>query len=197
MSVGLGSYSSSDYVSYTSTAGSIQYLLGKNCTVSITPQDISAGVWTDNAIGTLTFLGRLDSDKFSQTINTEDFSSVSSWNDNPIPISYSGLYTITEIMEALPLVTSHTQFWGVGNYLEVVAETSLYNKIVCTINTNNGLVGGVSQNDSVTIRTWTMYCLLVGIDRDSPKEKNILTATFKTVAVGNGTGGFINNPTLS
>lgn len=164
-----------------------KFLLGKNLSVLITPQDVSStGVWTDNTIGALPFAGKIEEDSFETNIITQNYRPVQAFNANPVPVEAEYTYTVTEIMSALPLIDNSTRKFGYGNILERAAQTSFYHKIVVT-----------AAEAGTTIRSWTFYCLLVGLKRNSPKHKNVNIGTFKLVALSNGASGFLTNPSVT
>lgn len=164
-----------------------RFLLGRHLTVTVTPQDVSSGgVFSNNALGTLTFKASIEEDSFESTLSTQNLASLGSFNANPVPIEYDAVYSLTELMAALPLVASSSYAWGYGNYLEKIAATSWYHYITVT----------AADTSGSAVRTWSFYALLTGLKRSSPKAKNTNVATFRLVSVGNGSGGYASNPVL-
>lgn len=139
-----------------------QWLLGKNVTISLTPQDLSAaGAFSDDAVGAFTFNGRIDQDEHDLALTTENISPTNAFNSNPVPIEQGLTYTITEILQAFPLVTGASKGFGHGNVLEAAVAISFYHKIVVTL----------SDNTPAAFRTYTMYVLMSNVRRSSPKGK--------------------------
>lgn len=168
--------------------GTLRPLLGKLTTITITPQNVSSvGVYTDNTLGALPFKGKIEEDSFSETIVTRNFSSVNSWNENPVPLEYSAIFSVTEVMMAVPFPTSYTQLFGVGNVLEKATRTSLYHKFIITM----------VDSIPTVLATWTIYAELVNKKTNRPKAKNLMTCDFRLVAIGDGAGGYISNPQIT
>lgn len=174
------------------------WAVGTNYQVQITPQDVSAtALFSNNAVGTFIFTGRVEEDSFSQSLSTKNFSPIGSFNSNPVPMEYSGVYTITEIVQALPLFTSGSQLWDHGNILEKCIQTSWYHKIVVYLTNNRKPLDPAWATETPSnLITWTFYGLLTDLRRTSPKGVTRNTATLLTVPVGNGAGGFLSNPTV-
>lgn len=174
------------------TPGLPLWFLGKNVTIQITPQDVSAaGAFSNDAIGALTFNGRIEQDEHDLHLKTENIAPTNAFQSNPVPVEVGFTYTVTEIMQAFPLVTSGNSGFGRGNVLEAAVAVSYYHKVVVTLNDNT------TPNPNA-IRTYTMYVLLTNVKRHSPKGKNTMVGTFQTVLVTDtGTGAFVANPALS
>ena len=179
------------------TYGTPPWLLGRDVSVTITPLDVSStGVYSPNAIGTLVTTARLEEDMFTNAIQTQDYRPVQSFNANPVPVSYSGTYTITEIAQALPLVSVGHTGWGFGNVLEAAFRTSFYHLITVSVYERTATTHYTAAS-SGSVFSWSFYALMTECKRTSPKQKNTWQATLQTISVGDGSGGFINNPTVT
>lgn len=174
------------------TPGLPLWFLGKNVTIQITPQDVSSsGAFSNDAIGTLTFNGRIEQDEHDLHLKTENISPTNAFQSNPVPVEVGFSYTVTEIMQAFPLVSSGNVGFGRGNVLEAAVAVSYYHRIVVTLSDDTAPTPNV-------IRAYTMYVLLTDVKRHSPKGKNTMTGTFQTILVADtGTGLFQANPALS
>lgn len=177
--------------------GITPWLLGRDITVQITPQDVSSnGVFTNDAIGALTFTGRLEEDSFENTLQTQDYRPVQAFNANPVPVSYVGTYTLTEIAQALPLLSSGSG-WGYGNVLETAFRTSFYHKIVVSAFQHTITNTYTESGSGSPVYSWTFYALMTNVKRNSPKQMNTFQATLQTISISNGSSGFISNPSVS
>lgn len=154
--------------------------LGKNLTVTMTPQDVSAGgVWTDNALGACIFAGRMTEAGSSTTTTKDNISPMDCPNSNPVVFEQGTTYNLTEIQQTLaPSATA--------NSLDKCARASFNQKIVVVW----------KDNAASTLRTETAYIV---IDEYAPKyNKGMSPATLRCSTVAIGTAGtYTANPTVA
>ena len=180
-----------------------RFLLGNAHTVTITPQTVSsAGVFSDKAIGAMSFYGRIEDDSFEHSLNVQNFPSVTSFQANPVPMEYSATYTITELSSPSTLITTanqqDTNFWCSGNILESALRQGWYHKIVITTDDWYPKVAQASTPMTpTTIMTYTFYALMTNMRHSRPKGKQLAQATFQLVSVSDGAGGYADNPQMS
>lgn len=165
------------------------FLLGKNVSVAITPQSVAAdGTLSNNAIGALTFNGRIEDSAHGLEYSTENISPNDFISSNPVPIEMGTSFSITEIAQAWPLWTSASAVYGQGNTIEKAARLSPYHLLNITAS---------KRDNSASIMTWSAYVLMTGYGRSSPKGKNTFTANFQTILiVDTSTGVEQSNPSV-
>jgi hypothetical protein len=173
-------------------AGIIQWAIGRNTTVTVTPQDVSStGVLSDNAFGSVSFTGRIEDVSDEIQVDTDTIAAMDGYVATPVVQGISGTIRITEIDQALPLVTSSNKGFGYGNALRVIGRTSFYAKIVIELWNN--------ASTPVLIERQTIYGLLTQ-PRSSSRSRGKATTsgTFTLVDVFNETtGARIANPAFS
>lgn len=147
--------------------GIAQPFLGKNLSITITPQDVAAnGALTDNAIGAFSLGARLDSAMMDedQSLAFENITPGDVPGANAVPYEIDGTWSLMEIATALPQVdTSHKGF-GYGSVLRKSAKVSFYMKIVAII----------YDNTPVAVETMTLFCVMT-------QPRSIAYAKNKTV----------------
>lgn len=174
--------------------GIIQPFLGKNLSVTITPQDIAAdGTLTDNAIGAFSMAGRLDTSMLDveASLAFDNIVAGDIAGANAVPYELDVTYTISEIMTALPLVSSGSKGFGKGGVLRKCSRTSYWQKIVIVLYDN--------ASSPAAIETETVYCVMTQPRSASiGKAKNVDKSTLKLIQVFNtSTGAQIANPAYS
>jgi len=164
-----------------------RFLLGKNVSIAITPQTLSAdGTLSNNAIGALTFNGRIEDSGHSLEYATENISPNDFIAANPVPIEMGTSFSVTEIAQAWPLWTNASAVYGQGNTIEKAARLSAYHLLNVTASSSSG-----------SIMTWSAYVLMTSYGRSSPKGKNNFVANFQTVlVVDTSTGVEQSNPSV-
>lgn len=171
-------------------------LLGRHWSVQITPQTISAsGAWSNHSLGAVSFRGAVDQDSFDLNLNTLDATPLKSFLTNPVPKDYTATFTLTEIPEAKTLWNGTAG----SSKLEACLRASWYHKIQIAAQewTYSGSGYGTSTYSIVgsgKYMCWTMYAVCTGVKRESPKGKTVYVGTFQLVPVGDGVGGFLDNP---
>lgn len=173
-------------------AGIIQWAIGKNTVVTITPQDVSStGVLSDNALGSVSFRGRIEDVADEITTDTDTIVPMDGYIATPVVQGLGGTVRITEIDQALPLVTSSNKGYGYGNVLRVAGRTSFYFKILIELYNN--------ASTPVLIESQTVYALLTQPrSGNRTRGKATTSATFALVDVFNeSTGARIANPAFA
>ena len=137
--------------------------------VQLTMQSVNAstGLLSDSAtVATVT--AKLQNLRGNFRFTTEDFSAITAFEENNVPISHGGEVTITEIHSR---VASALPATGpvLAKFVDALAAGSLIAKLVWTVGGN----------------TMTWYGSLTGFEPDhSGKGKQLGTATFAHVDVG-------------
>jgi hypothetical protein len=171
----------------------VPWFLGKNLVITVTPQDIVAatGVLSDNAIGALQMIGRMDGSEYDSSYDLDNISPLNFMTRNPVPIEAGTNFTITEIMAALGLVTAAANGIGSGlsNVLFKASRVSIYHKVVITMNDNAGTL----------IESTTLYGLMTAPRRvQFNKGKSVNVASFQTVTVVDSSTSLpITNPAFA
>lgn len=165
------------------------WAIGRNVTIQITPQSCADdGTLSANAIGALTFNGRLDEDSQELEYTVENISPRDAYNSNPVAIEVGSTFTITEIAQAWSLWSNNTAVWGAGNTLEKAARLSEIHLIQISM---------LDKGLDTTLFSWTAYVRLIRHGRTSPKGKGNYNATFQTILVADtSTGTFQSNPSV-
>ncbi len=172
--------------------GMIQWAIGKNVKVTITPQDVSsAGVFSNNALGSCSFSGRIEDVSDDVSLDVETFAPMDGYIQTPVPMGLSGNYRITEIDQALPLVTSVNKGYGYGNVLRVAGRASFYHKILLELYDN--------ASSPVLIESQTVYVVMTAPRSGSrSRGKGTTSATFQLIdAFDTSTGARIANPAFA
>lgn len=172
--------------------GLVQQYIGKNLIIQITPQDVSAaGVLTDNAVGTFSMQGRVDPFDMEAQLTSDNISPTNAFNSNPVPYEFGATYTVTEIMQALPLVNSSNKGFGFGNVLMRCSRVSFYAKMVLLHVDNAGSPGTIEQETIYGL--WTTPRGL-----SIPKGKGVAKAILQTIlVVDTATNAFLANPSYT
>ncbi|AIE83534.1 hypothetical protein [Fimbriimonas ginsengisoli] len=108
--------------------------VGQDVVILITPQVRSGdGVtMTAHAVGTLSFVGRIENFAGEFTLETDNLSPVGSFNGNPVPHEQNGQYTIGEFVMASGNVYaagSGSTAFPKGNVIRKVTQLSFEHKI--------------------------------------------------------------------
>lgn len=165
--------------------GILQNFLGKNLSISITPQDVGAdGTLSDNAIGTFTMSGRLDTSMFDEeaSLAFDNITPGDIGGANAVPYELDATYTLSEIMLALPQVDSTHKGFGRGGVLRKCSKTSYWQKLVVVQYDNAG--------SPAAIETQTVYVVMTQPRSSNVnKAKSIDKSTLKLVQIYNTTTG--------
>lgn len=164
--------------------------LGKNYTISMTPQDVAAatGLFTDNAAGAQTFNGLINEHDEDTAFVEDNISPTDCPNSNPVTYEQGTTFTIKEIATKYALGSTS------GNKIRKCILISLYQKIVVKIydDSNTARTGGTGL-----LTTVTYYMKVSSYGKNVPKTQVLHTATFSTVAVPDGSGGWTANPAFT
>lgn len=171
-----------------------QWALGKDCTVTITPQVVAAdGTFSDHSIGALVMNGRIDDVSLDTELTTENISPMHSFGANPVPYESSSKYSITENTAALPLVSSvGTNVFGKGNVLRAVSVKSFYHKLKIDLYDHTATTPVIKDSQ-------TCYVLMsTPQKRTFSKNKVQDVAMFESISiVDTSTNVYTSNPALT
>lgn len=160
---------------------------GKQYTIWMTPQDISAstGAMTDNAVGAIVFNGLVDEHSEETTFVDDNISPTDCPNSNPVTYEQGSVLEITEIS------TGYTLGSASGNKLRKALLISLYHKVqIVDYNPAN-----IARTGATGLLTRAVYYVKVSnTGRQVPKQRVPAKASFNTIAVSDGSGGWVTNP---
>lgn len=163
------------------------WLIGKDITWTITPQDVAAtGQLSDNAVGGIALDGKLDMADMAYETEEENISPMDSDQRNPVDVELGAMYNFSEILKAQAWSTGAT-----GNKLQKAYLVSKYHKLVT-----------VFKDHAASPATWQTETLYVKVSRYNPnfrKGKCVGQMTLSTVAIVTNAGGttYLANPAYS
>jgi hypothetical protein len=168
----------------------VPFELGKNYTISMTPQDVNAstGVLSDNAAGAFVFNGLLVEHDEDTSFIDDNIAPTDSPNSNPVTYETTTKLTIQEIG------TKYAFGSNSGNKLRRCVLISLYQKIVIKIYDDSNTS---RSGSSGLLGTVTYYAKFQGYSKNVPKTQVKHTGMFETVSVSDGAGGYVANPTFT
>jgi hypothetical protein len=145
--------------------------LGKNYTISMTPQDVNAstGVFSDNAVGAQTFNGLINEHDEDTTFIEDNISPTDCPNSNPVTYEQSSTLTIKEIATKYALGSAS------GNKLRKCLLVSLYQKIVVKIYDDSNVS---RSGSSGLLTTATYYAKASNYGKNVPKTQVLQTGVF-------------------